>query len=97
MISGLALPPAGRLLLQVPVAADTCRMLVCPADGRVDTHRPVDAPGRVGVRLQPGQDCRPGPVTLPAAEPVVGGLPGRIRLGYVAPGVPYGPATGSRR
>src|SRR3954451_21717289 len=61
--------PTRRLLLPLAAAAGTGRVLVGPADGRVDAHRPVNAPGSGGVGLQRGQDHRPTAVALPAPQP----------------------------
>ena len=43
-------------------------VLVRPRDRGVHRHIPGDQPGRIRPRLQRGQDPRPGPVALPAAE-----------------------------
>ena len=54
----------------------------------IDAHRPVDLPGGIRGGLQRGQDPRPDTGTLPAPEPPIQTLPGRVRLGHVPPGRP---------
>jgi hypothetical protein len=65
-------------------------VLVSTDDGGVHHDLPVDLPDR--IRAGPGmsQQPLPGPVSLPAAEPLIAGLPGSMALGQVPPGHPSG-------
>lgn len=46
-----------------------------PVDRGIHAHLPGNQPGGVGSGLQPGQDHRPHPGTLPAPEQAIDGLP----------------------
>jgi hypothetical protein len=63
-------------------------VLVGPHDGGIHHHLPVDLPDRIRLGLGVGQQSLPGPVGLPATEPLIAGLPGPIALGQVPPGHP---------
>jgi hypothetical protein len=60
-------------------------VLVSADDAGVDLGVPVQLAGRVGLGVQGGLDPGPGPVGLPAGEPLVDRLPGTIALGQVPP------------
>jgi hypothetical protein len=51
-----------------PPFAGASGRLVRPRDGGIHADVPTDQPGRIGTRLQPGQDLPPGPVALPAPK-----------------------------
>ncbi|HEY2130036.1 MAG TPA: hypothetical protein VGH77_22915 [Streptosporangiaceae bacterium] len=60
--------PARRLTLPMPLPPGTSGMLMRPAHRGIDADLPADRPGRIRSPLQPGDDPRPGAITLPAAE-----------------------------
>jgi hypothetical protein len=78
VVVGLDIDPTRWLLLVLAIVAGTGRVLVRPADRRVDRHVPADLPERVSVGLQRGQDPGPGAIPLPAPEPAVQRLPWRV-------------------
>src|SRR5207344_499345 len=55
-------------------------------DRGVHTDRPLDLPDRVVLGLGVGQQPIPGAVLLPAAEPLIAGLPGPVAFGHITPG-----------
>jgi hypothetical protein len=65
-------------------------VLVGADDRGIHHHLPVDLTDRIGLELGVGQQPLPSPVGLPAAEPLIAGLPGAIALGQVSPGHPCG-------
>src|SRR5919112_69485 len=65
-------------------------VLVGPHDGGVDHDVPVDLPDGIRAGLGMGQQALPGPISLPAAEPLIAGLPGPIALGQIPPRHPGG-------
>src|SRR5207247_3056155 len=60
-------------------------VLVGADHGRVDLGVPVQLPSSIGLGAQGGLDAGPGPVGLPAREPLVDRLPGPVALGPVPP------------
>src|SRR5689334_22919548 len=84
VIIGLGLHAARRFLLRTATTAGA-RVLVRPADGRVDTHCPADTSLGISLGPQPGEDLRPGAVALPTTEPAIQRFPRRVRLGHVPP------------
>jgi hypothetical protein len=63
-------------------------VLVSPHDGGIHHDVPVDLADGVRAGLGMGEQSLPGAVDLPAAKPLIAGLPGPIALGQVPPGHP---------
>src|SRR5215213_6743941 len=61
-------------------------MLMGTVDRGVHADGPLNLADRVGLGLRVRQQPVPGAVLLPAAKPLVAGLPGPIALGQVTPG-----------
>jgi hypothetical protein len=56
-------------------------VLVGTDDGGIHDHLPVDLPNRIGAGLGMGEEALPGAIVLPAAEPLIAGLPRPVALG----------------
>lgn len=98
MAAALVADAAWRLLLGLPVAADTCGVLMGPADRGVDAHFPRNGPGRVRPGPQPGQHRRPRAVPLPATGKVRRpSATARTPAASPATEHPSAPASGSPR
>jgi hypothetical protein len=65
-------------------------VLVRSDDGGIDHDLPVDLPHGVRLGLRVGQQPLPGAVGLPAAEPLLAGLPGAVALRQIPPRRPGG-------
>jgi hypothetical protein len=73
-------------VLDCLVVAGAGGMLMGTVDRGVHADGPLDLADRVGLGLRVRQQPVPGAVLLPAAKPLVAGLPGPIALGQVTPG-----------
>jgi hypothetical protein len=60
-------------------------VLVSAHDGGVHHHLPIDLADGIGAGLGMGQQSLPGPIGLPAAEPLMAALPRAVPLRQVPP------------
>src|SRR5207248_9626162 len=77
--------PARRFDLQIRPLPGTGGVLMGTGDGRVNAHVPRDQTHRIGLTLQPGQDPRPGAITLPAPVQPVHRTPVPVTVRHVPP------------
>src|SRR5439155_4841853 len=80
--------PARRFELQFRPLPGTGGVLMGTGDGRVNAHVPRDQTQHISPALQPGQDPRPGAITLPASVQPVHRAPMPVAVRHVTPGRP---------